>query len=344
MAAEQGAFGFDVGGPDNARLLEMDADFTPTGVVLQYLIDLRERHRLNPSSILDGAAGPGVFGRCARYVWPDAVIVGVELRGEEATHLGEMLDQGVYNALHVGVDFREYAQSVVGVERFDLAVTNPPFTLWREYVELTRPLLNDHGLLSLLGLNGWGQRSTDGSVFFEQCSPDRQSRICGSIGFRGDRTNPKTGKLYGTDTRDYSWWSWMGEELDGGGWITENLPRLESPLRRWKGRRPGEETPDEFAAIVAQVEQAQPAATNVRSRVLQLAKGMTREELDDQVLAVIVEGSGQGMARREIAGKVDCTASELRGSIERLKNRQQIVQQGERRAARYHAKGKRNRR
>jgi hypothetical protein len=340
MVAEQGAFGFDAGGPDNARLLEMDADFTPTGVVLQYMLDLRDRHRINPSVILDGAAGPGVFGRCARYVWPEAAIIGVELRSEEGPHLQGLLDQGVYDAMHVGVDFREYATRVEGVEGYDLIVTNPPFTLWSEYVTHSRPLLNDGGLISLLGLNGWGQRSTDGAKFFDCCPPDRQSRICGSIGFRGDRTNPKTGKLYGTDTRDYSWWTWMGDDVEGGGWITENLPRLESPLRKWKGKRPGEEDSEEFMAIVAQVEQSQPAASHVRSRVIQIAKGMTRDELDAHVLELITASSDEGMARREIAGKVDCTASELRGSIERLKSRQQIVQQGERRAARYHAKRK----
>ena len=96
----------------------------------------------------------------------------------------------------------------------------------------------------LLGLSTWGQ-SADGVDLFREFMPAFQVRVGGRIGFRGPGTNPKTGKPWGVDQRDYSWWIWApgmrSPSFNGDRyWRTLQLPVLPTAQRTWR-IKPGTE-------------------------------------------------------------------------------------------------------
>ena len=237
----QSDFTFKTGAPDTDWLRAFDADFTPTPVVVQYLTILRDNCHIRPERILDPAAGGGVFGRVARAVWPNAHIEGIEPRGDEIGHLASHYDLVHCCTFSQAIESRLLSCPPGStVPKFDLIVTNPPFSMWRDFVPASLQLIYD-GWLAFLGLTSWGSRSQDGFDLFESSPPVSQSRIPGTIGFRGPGVNPRTGNKWGADTRDYCWWSW---HLESGKrkpafispherWACENLPRLAGHERRW---------------------------------------------------------------------------------------------------------------
>ena len=245
----QSDFSFRSGEPDHEHLRSFDADFTPEPVVLQFLTTLRDSG-LEAHRILDPAAGAGVFGKVAREVWPNAFIEAIEPRYEELPYLGRYYDK-IHHSTFIDAirDDQLSCGPGMNLPRYDLIATNPPFSLWREFVRQSLPLIW-RGRLALLGLTSWGSRSEDGYDLFEEWKPDRQSRIPGTINFRGPGVNPETGKKWSTDARDYCWWQWAkGPEhlsrirgrrpgRDGLTWVAENLPRLQGHERRWK-TKPG---------------------------------------------------------------------------------------------------------
>jgi len=250
---QQSSMEFDGGGPDHERLRKHAADFTPEPVVEQFIRYLA-RFRRPPDLVLDPSCGPGVFGKVIRRVWPKAIVVGIEPRTEEMEHAmrnnhrvlnteyGQALSSGLLDAT-----LRDMADKIGRKDAsFDLVVTNPPFPLWRDFVRDSLPLLHDRGqprpgYLALLGLNGWGARSEAGFDLFEELPPTRQSRIPGTINFRGPGINPKTKQKWASDTRDYSWWQWsmravhrvLQQDEHRIPWASENLPRLPGADRKW---------------------------------------------------------------------------------------------------------------
>ena len=233
------AFNFDDGAPNTERLREHSADFTPRGVVDQFVssyfdlvqgVEGDEWARKEPHRVLDPAAGGGVFGQAIRAEAEKRGllmhITAVELRGEEASNLGRHYDEVVTG------DALEYAKNR---RPFDWIVTNPPFPRWREYVRAFQPLLRRTAAMSFLGLVTWGQRSKAGvDLFLDfRYRPVALQRSTGTLGFRGPGTNPETGKRHGTDTRSYGWWMW-GLGYEAAGWVTSNLPLLDAAGRRWK--------------------------------------------------------------------------------------------------------------
>jgi len=250
---QQSSMGFDGGGPDHDRLREHAADFTPEPVVEQFIRHLA-RFRPPPELVLDPSCGPGVFGKVIRRVWPKAIVVGIEPRTEEMEHalrnnhrvLNTEYDHAISSGL-LFVTLRELADKIGREDAsFDLVVTNPPFPLWRDFVVDSLGVLVDMerpypGYLALLGLNGWGSRSEDGFNLFEELYPTRQSRIPGTINFRGPGINPKTKKKWSSDSRDYSWWQWsmravarvLQQPEHRIPWACENLPRLPGDARKW---------------------------------------------------------------------------------------------------------------
>jgi hypothetical protein len=237
-AAEQGDLGFDGGGPDYDRLREFDADFTPGPVVHQGLATVAELLPEDPALVLDPSAGAGVFGQQAKVVWPSARLIGLEPRAEEGAHLAQNYTR------HATTTFQEWAEGDIADARPNLIATNPPFSLFPEFVELGLDLLSDTGMLMLLGLSTWGQ-SADGIRLFDRFWPALQIRIGGRIGFRGPGINPKNGKPWGVDQRDYSWWIWVPGRIvprfyGRPYWRTLQLPVLSTAQRTWR-EKPGTE-------------------------------------------------------------------------------------------------------
>jgi len=232
----QGAFGFEDGAPDHERLRAHDADFTPQGIVRQGLLAV-EGH--SPADklfrYLDPSSGSGVFGLEARHVFGhlDLHTTGIEIRTEEGPCVSKNYDRAI-----VGAGFAEVAPDLEPGS-FDLIGTNPPFTLFPDFLRVSIPLLSESGVLMMLGLSTWGQ-SAEGAELFDEYPPNYQLRVTGRIGFRGPGVNPKTKKPWGSDQRDYSWWVWQknAPDRDEGDWISRNLPTLPTAHRTWR-EKPG---------------------------------------------------------------------------------------------------------
>lgn len=209
-------------------------DYTPPGVVKQVLERLRDSMEIEPRKILDPSAGSGVFGQEMRKIWPKAHITAIEPRGKELNNLERHYDRVLID--RVEEDFK-----LLEDEKFDLIITNPPFSLWTTFVEefVTR-LASGGGFLILLGLTSWGSRSEEGYLLFKSWEPTFQWNIPGQVSYRGPE--------YGTDMRDYCWWGWRSgsaylraddhmkrlyPEMYRNSWPVKNLSRLASKDRKW---------------------------------------------------------------------------------------------------------------
>lgn len=224
----------DTGAPDHGRMRDFEADFTPSEISIQGLGSFNLARP--PRRILEPCAGSGSIARAARLQWPGSVIHAVEPREEEAANLGRWAQEVLSDTA------QEFAR-LHGNERYDLIVTNPPFSLFCELVELLLSLLEPEGLLVFLGLSAVMQRGKDKVEFIQRFEPVHEYRIAGAIKFRNG-INPKTGRAYAADMRSYSWWGfdnfsdWNGKERPS--WPCTQLPMLPSADRRWTVR-PGYE-------------------------------------------------------------------------------------------------------
>lgn len=242
---------------DTERLRAHEVGLTPEPVTRQWLEVLARRRRA-PETILIPGAGSGVEAKVCREIWPDALIVAIEPREEERRHLARYCDV-VWTCT-----FEEWLARVhrwIDI-RFDLVVTNPPFSKARPaivdgevvtWIAARDELLEEEGLLTLLMPNDfldrtrveveWLLEDEDG-----RCpnAPVRHSRIADRVGFYGGS---------GTDSNTHGWWSWLRSDHEGvaagrigwrdiasGGatWVCEQLPWLPGRDRKWR-RRPGTE-------------------------------------------------------------------------------------------------------
>lgn len=87
-------------------------------------------------AVLDAGAGAGVWGLAARDRWAGAAITGIDLPGVDAV---EGFDQWV------GADFLEWAPFID--QRFDLIVSNPPFSKLESFIEHSHRLLKPGGYM-----------------------------------------------------------------------------------------------------------------------------------------------------------------------------------------------------
>lgn len=234
------------------RLRLHGADFTPRAVAAQALHRLLSSSR-PPRRVLDICAGAGVYSSEAKAIararGVDLHVTAIELREEERRFLEHNADVAIIGDWSLATE----------LEPFDLIVGNPAFPIWPLALPQLLRCLTPAGLICALFHNGLGQRAAaegEGGESFElldEYPPFAQWRIRGPISFRGKaQINPKTGKPYGADVRDYSHWLWSQYpfnglrpdlRLTGGsglGWITCDLPRLPSASLRWDVR-PGTE-------------------------------------------------------------------------------------------------------
>lgn len=90
----------------------------------------------SPRAILDPGAGEGVWGQCARFHWPQAQIIGVEIR--------PLSCPPAYDIWIVGDALTADLPPV------DLLIGNPPYALAEPLLRRTLPLLTPRGWACVL--------------------------------------------------------------------------------------------------------------------------------------------------------------------------------------------------
>jgi predicted RNA methylase len=108
---------------------------TPEAEVEQALSLVRDDFREfkdGPKRILDIGAGSGIWGHYAREYWPEATIIGAELRDTEKPE--------AYDYWLVG-DFFGWIDRLEMAKRFDLICGNPPFGVVEKIIDRSWNLL-----------------------------------------------------------------------------------------------------------------------------------------------------------------------------------------------------------
>jgi hypothetical protein len=215
---------------DEARLREHEADFTPTPVVRQCLEHAVRLSGWNgdPERVCDPAAGGGVWLREMARLWPCAYTLAIEKREEDRAHLER-------HATDVVIGDALSSESFCGPwPGVDLFATNPPFSLFRDYVDTLLCKGGDVWLFAPVDANVRGEepsRWLDDSAFYVR----RCLWVRGGIGFRGPG--------HSQDFRQYGLWMFESNPdhtSDPDGWPVTLLPWLPGSDRRWV-TRPGTE-------------------------------------------------------------------------------------------------------
>ena len=112
-----------------------DRYFTPVEVAERIV----RRVWQNPARVLEPSCGAGAFLEAIHRVDP------------EGTAKVHAIDPAVLPTLHGKQQFRKTSLELFDVEfRYNLIIGNPPFSLWRDHVELAAKLLAPDGLLAFL--------------------------------------------------------------------------------------------------------------------------------------------------------------------------------------------------
>jgi hypothetical protein len=224
--------------PDvRARWAEHEAHFLPLGVAQQGVEACRDFLGIDTEHpwILDVGAGSGSIGVALRKVFPNALLVAVEPREEELPHLLRHYDEVFIGTIE---DFAKLQPRAL----FDLAISNPRWSMWGDIFDATLPLVNASGFVVMHGPSSWGHsdETSEYVSVFDTLPPVEQWRVRGRVAYNGDSA---------TDNRKVSWWAFRKPDLDSEtrratrrahGWRCLNLPALPVEARRWRVR-PGTE-------------------------------------------------------------------------------------------------------
>lgn len=146
---------------------------------------------------LEPCAGDGELIRTVRARRPDIVWSAGELREEMRSMLEPISPGGLYLG-----DLLELPEDYFGPEKFDVAITNPPFSIALPIIQKCMKLAKK--TVMLLRLNFWG--SDERAEFMRVCPPDTfvlPNRPMFSLN--------KYGKP-GTDSPEYAWMVWESPE------------------------------------------------------------------------------------------------------------------------------------
>lgn len=214
--------------------VEREVGLTPTPVVRQGMEWVARTLMAIPKRILDPSAGTGVFGKVCRELWPDAYIVGFEPRGDAAA----MSERHYDRMFSREFDFR-IARDAIRGEEYELAATNPPFSMAYEWLGY---LLAVSQLVVFLHKSQLTTDSDKVDAMATRFLPCAEARIAGRLGMFGPGKNPRTGQKWGTDSVTYSWWAFdfdalidehIEEGVDRTTWPCTRLPLLPPKDRRW---------------------------------------------------------------------------------------------------------------
>lgn len=200
-----------------------EASFTPYPVALQAMqraVEYFGHAARETLRVIDPAAGAGVWCQVARAVLPSAWIYAVEVRRTEAPWLRANADD------HDVADFLSLSLSNGA---FDLAVTNPPFSLFAAFADEGLRVADECWLYAPCDIS---MRSEDGAHWLEkhQRFIAAEFTTLGTVAFNGGSS---------ADFRHYSLWC-LSNRSRCGGWYREVLPLLPPTHRRWvPTQRPG---------------------------------------------------------------------------------------------------------
>jgi predicted RNA methylase len=215
--------------PDDERLREHEADFTPLPVVRQ-CVDracdiIGPRPYGRGMRMCDPAAGAGAWASELRGCGGDEDrVVAIEKRQEEREHLKRHAHE-----VHI-CDALQWATRYRG-KSFDLTATNPPFTLLPDFVDA---FLQISRHVWMFGRVDALVRGKETSEWLRRRAKNLRCVLVvpGAISFREHGS---------TDLYQYGLWMFEAPEVGpADGWTTILLPRLDGHLRKWK-TRPGTE-------------------------------------------------------------------------------------------------------
>lgn len=170
---------------------------TPEGLIVQLFKQLKEA-KLNPKAILDPGAGDGVWGKVARFFYPESYIRAMEIRSvdELETPNADLLSW--YDAYYDGVDYLE-PHEVLDAFKYDLIIGNPPYRYAEEFVRRSHELLiNDGVIIFLLKLDFLASQKR-GRGLWKEFPPAVVSVCSRRPSFTGDR------KTYADNYALYIW-------------------------------------------------------------------------------------------------------------------------------------------
>lgn len=195
--------------PDDPK----EREFFPTPLpIAEFAVGHLWKPPRNNFLMLDPSAGSnGVWGEACRKHHPDSVLFGVDLPGVPRP---DHYDHWAWN------DYLKFAARIRrGNARFDLIATNPPFSLAKEFIEHSMPILRPGGCLILYLRQGFmaGQKRCVG---FWPRFPRRA--VCTS-----SRRPSHTGDGVSDIRTDYALYIW---QRDFNGW-SQDLPAFDYEKR-----------------------------------------------------------------------------------------------------------------
>lgn len=212
------------------RMRIHEADLTPPDMAGQACWALARYLSIRPARILDPTAGAAIFPASAREQWPGVELVGCEARIEEEPHLAYNCDR-----YYIG-DFFHIFEDPSGEGRFDLVLTNPPFTLIPDLLRACLGLVRPGGLVAFLCRMTFGDSEEADPLFRAPFDLAHALEFAGRWRFRVGK-NPKNGKPYGVDSVGYRLLVWrrpIGVERVCGTILMRKLDPLPAASRRWR--------------------------------------------------------------------------------------------------------------
>lgn len=196
---------------------ETESYFTPIPVGHQGLGSVATLLDRPPEVIVDLGAGAGGLGQVARYLWPRAHLVAVEIRPSERAHLA-----------------RHYDEVIIGdaltcpLPAADLVMANPPFTKTLGLALRALQTVRPGGMVPFLTRQTLGDAEVIEALLHE-VPPLLELTISGRVSMAAAAEVTK-------DNFGYQWLVWQGRGPRGGGWVRRFLPRLDNASLGWTAR------------------------------------------------------------------------------------------------------------
>jgi len=169
------------------HVVRRDKDFYATPYwCTRILLDKYKFFQIGNIKVVEPCAGNGAISRQIKSYYPDSELIQYEIRPEEKLALEEFGEVYISNFLNV----RTVDASVTHV------ITNPPFSLAREFIEHSMMLYPHAKIIMLLPLGFYG--SAERHDFWEKNKPSTQWVLSDRPSFIGGKT----------DSSVYAWVGW----------------------------------------------------------------------------------------------------------------------------------------